>query len=91
MAKVVVTLRIMPESPDVDLNNLEKKVLKKIKDVIGNTETKVEREAIGFGLNALKIFFVMDEQRGTDKIEDAVRNIKDVQSVDIIDVRRAIG
>ena len=91
MAKVVVTLRIMPESPDVDLNNLEKKVLKKIKDIIGDTETKVEIEAIGFGLNALKVLFVMDENKKVDVIEEGVKKIKDVQSVDVTDVRRAIG
>ena len=91
MARVVVTLKIMPKNPDIDLDNLQKEVLKKIKDAFGNTETKAEREAIGFGLNALKIFFVMDENKKTEEIENSVRKIKEVQSVDIIDVRRAIG
>ena len=63
MAKVVVTLKIMPDSPKVNLDVLQKAALKKIKDAIGDTETKVEKEAIGFGLNALKIFFVMDENK----------------------------
>ncbi len=91
MAKVVVTLKIMPESPKTDLDKLQKKVLEKIKNVIGDTETKVEKEAIGFGLNALKILFVMDENKNVDIIEDGVRKIKEVQSVDVTDVRRAIG
>ena len=91
MAKVVVTLKIMPESPDVDLDNLQKKVLKKIRDAFGDTETKVEREAIGFGLNALKILFVMDENKKTETLENSIREIEEVQSVDVVDVRRAIG
>ncbi len=91
MAKVVVTLKIMPESPDVDLDNLQKKILKKIKDAFGETETKVEREGIGFGLNALKILFVMDENKKTETLENSIREIEEVQSVDVVDVRRAIG
>ncbi len=91
MARVVVTLRIMPEGPDVDLDSLQKEVLKRIKNAVGDTETKVEREAIGFGLNALKILFVMDENKKTDDIENSVKMIKEVQSVDVTDVRRAIG
>ena len=91
MAKVVVTLKIMPESPDVNLDNLQKKILKKIKDAFGDTETKVEKEPIGFGLNALKIFFVMDESKKTESLENSIKNIDEVQSVDVVDVRRAIG
>ena len=55
MAKVVVTIKIMPESPDVSLNDLEKEALKVIKGFAGDTETKVEKEPIGFGLVSLKI------------------------------------
>ena len=91
MAKVVVTLRVMPESPEVNLDQLQKEVLKIIKNVVGDTETKVEKQPIGFGLNALKILFVMDENKKTDDIENRVRNLEEVQSVDVTDVRRAIG
>lgn len=91
MAKVVVTLKIMPESPSVNLDNLQKEALKKIKDSIGDTETKVEKEAIGFGLNAIKILFVMDENKNVEIVENLVRKIKNVQSAEVIDVRRAIG
>lgn len=91
MAKVVVTLKIMPESPSVNLDNLQREALEKIKDSIGETETKVEREAIGFGLNALKILFVMDENKNVEIVENSVRKIKNVQSAEVIDVRRAIG
>ena len=81
----------MPDSPKVNLDVLQKAALKKIKDAIGDTETKVEKEAIGFGLNALKILFVMDEDKNVDVIESSVKKTKGVQSVDVTDVRRAIG
>ncbi|MEK6856875.1 MAG: elongation factor 1-beta [Nanoarchaeota archaeon] len=91
MAKVVVTLRVMPESPEVNLDQLQKEVLKIIKNVVGDTETKVEKQPIGFGLNALNVLFVMDENKKTEDIENRVRNLEEVQSVDVTDVRRAIG
>jgi len=92
MARVVITLKIMPKSPDVDLDDLSKKALKKIKNFAGNTETKIQKESIGFGLNALKILFVADESKSNlDPLENSIRNIKGVNSAEVTDVRRAIG
>ena len=92
MAKVVVTLKIMPESPDIDLDDLSQEVLKKVKNFAGNTETKVQKESIGFGLSALKILFVVDESKSNlDPLENSIRDIEGVNSVEVEDVRRAIG
>ena len=92
MAQVVVTLKIMPESPDIDLSHIEIKANKKIKDFAGNTETKSEEEPIAFGLKALKIIFVMNEEKGsTEELEKKISSINGVNSVEVIDVRRAIG
>lgn len=92
MASVVVTLRIMPVSPDVDLDGIQDKALAKIKVFVGDKETKVEQEPIAFGLKALKILFVMDESKGsTESLEDDIADIDGVQSVEVTDVRRAVG
>jgi len=92
MAKAVVTLKIMPESPDIDLKALEKKAKEKIKNFCGETETKTEIEPVAFGLKALKIFFVMDEAKGSpDPVAEKIAVLEGVNSAEIIDVRRAIG
>lgn len=92
MVNVVITLRVMPESPNVNLENLQKKVLNKINKFTGNKETKTEIEPVAFGLKALKIIFVMDENKGsTEKLENKINLIDGVKSVEVIDVRRAIG
>jgi len=92
MAKVIATLKIMPESPDVNLEELQKKVEKSITDFAGETETKAETEPIAFGLNALNIIFVMEEEKGsTEDLENAIADLKGVNSVEVTDVRRAIG
>ena len=92
MAKAVVTLKIMPESPEIDLSGIEEEVREKIKSFSGNEEIRAEQEPIAFGLKALKITFVMDESKGSpDALEEDLRSIEGVNSVETIDVRRAIG
>jgi len=92
MAKVIVTMKIMPTSPDVDLTGIEEKTISIIKEFTGETETKTEIEPIAFGLKALKILFVMDESKGsTDSVESKVSKIDGINSVEVTDVRRAIG
>lgn len=92
MARIVVTLKIMPESPETDFEPIEADSKKLVEKFAGRTETKTEYEEIGFGLKALKLTFIMDEAKGgTDAIEDQIRNVNGVQSVEVIDVRRTIG
>jgi elongation factor 1-beta len=91
MAKVVVTITIMPESPDTDLKGLEVKATEKIKR-FGGDVGKVECEPIAFGLKALKLIFVMEESIGsTETLEEDIKKIHGIQSVETTDVRRAIG
>jgi len=92
MTNVIITLKIMPKSPEVDLSKLEEKAKEKIVEFAGEGETKTEEEPIAFGLKALKILFVSDEAKGsTEELEKQIAEIKDVQSVEVVDVRRAIG
>ena len=92
MARVVVTLKIMPKRPDSDISLIERKAKEEIKKFAGNTEIKSEQEPIAFGLKALKILFVMDESKGsTEELENKIKQIKAVNSVEAVDVRRAIG
>ena len=47
---------------------------------------------IAFGLKALDILFVMDEAKGsTEELEKTVSQIEGVESVEVPDVRRAVG
>ena len=82
----------MPESANIDLKDLEGNIMEEIRKFAGDTENKREIEPVAFGLNALKITFVMDESKGsTEYLENKIRLIEGVNSVEIIDVRRAIG
>lgn len=90
MAEIIITFKIMPEDLEVDLKELEKE----IKDFLNKHGEvgRIEREKIAFGLEALIVMFIRDEAKGsTDFIEDIMRNMDGVQSVEVTDVRRAIG
>ena len=92
MSRVVVTIKIMPESPESDISLLQINAEGEIKKFAGDTEFKTEQEPIAFGLTALKIIFVMDESLGsTETLEENIKNIDGVNSVEVIDVRRAVG
>jgi len=92
MAKALVTVKIMPESVDVDLEKIEGKVKESIRDVYGEIgEIRVEEEPIAFGLRALKFTFIIDESMGTDAIEEELADLEGVANAQVIDFRRTLG
>jgi len=92
MAKVIITLKIMPDSPETDLDKIKEQTKILITEFAGEGEMKTEQEPIAFGLKALKILFVADEAKGsTDELETKINLIEGVSSVETTDVRRAIG
>ena len=91
MAKLVITLNVMPSSTEVSLTRLEEKVREEIAK-FGGGIGKVERELIGFGLEVVKFIFIWDENKGgTDKLEESIRKMEEVSSAEVSDVRRGIG
>ncbi len=89
MGTALVQLKIMPESPNTNLEELKEKAKNKISEIQGEI-TNFEEQDIAFGLKALIAFIRLDETIDTSKIEDSVNEIPEVSSVDIIDHRRAL-
>ncbi len=91
MARVIVTLKVMPTGPEVDLDKISKEAEKIIFDFEG-TIMENTKQPIGFGLVALHIKFNMDEKKGsTEPIEDLIRQAEGVESVEVIAISRAFG
>jgi elongation factor 1-beta len=91
MARVVVTVTINPDSPDVDLNKIEEEAKEKI-GKHGADYGRTEFEPLAFGLKAIKIIFIMDEKKGIpDELIDEISKLTGVASARITDVRRTIG
>ena len=91
MAEVLVKIKIMPESPEIDLD----KVKEEINGMVEKFDAKLMQsniEPIAFGLKAMNITLLWKEDRGsTDELEKKILGITGVQSVEVTDVRRAIG
>ncbi|WP_295619719.1 elongation factor 1-beta [uncultured Methanobrevibacter sp.] len=74
MGEVVNTLKVMPESPEVDLEALK---------------AAITDEPIAFGLVALNVVFIVEDgEGGTGPTEDAVTALANVASAEITDSRR---
>ncbi|HNR26208.1 MAG TPA: elongation factor 1-beta [Methanobacteriaceae archaeon] len=87
MGDVVATIKLMPESPDVDLEKIKADVEKSIPS--GTELHKIEEEPIAFGLVALKVMVVVgDAEGGTEPVEENLAQVDGVNSVEVVDVRR---
>lgn len=92
MANAIVTVKIMPTSPEVDLTKVEAAAKEKITAYAGEGETKTEINPVAFGLKELRIIFVVDEAKGSpDPIAEEIAKLDGVNSAEIVDVRRAVG
>ena len=86
MGEVAAILKVMPENPDVNLDDL-KETIKNAVD--SESFEKIEEEPIGFGLVALNVTIVVDDgEGGTEPAEKTIADIDDVQTVEVTDVRR---
>lgn len=92
MADVIVKLRVMPSSTAIDLKKLGENCKKKISEFGVKAFYSVTEEPIAFGLKALDFMFLIDEKNSnTDILEAKAKEAEGVESVQILDVRRAVG
>ncbi|MDY6775367.1 MAG: elongation factor 1-beta [Halobacteria archaeon] len=87
MAKVAAQIKVMPTSPDVDLDSLRERLEGTLPEnaKISNVDT----EDVAFGLTALIVTVVVpDEAGGTEAVEEAFGDVDDVESVSVEDVGR---
>jgi len=82
MGDVAVIIKVMPESPEVDLEALKALIKEKLP---GTMDMVVE--PIGFGLSSLKLAIVVPDGEGTtEEAEATLRTLEGVESAEIISV-----
>lgn len=92
MGTAIVTVKVMPVSPETDLESIKEEVTKIVREFAGERDTKATIEPVAFGLKCLNYIFVMDEDLGSpDVVAEKVQELEGVQSAEVSDVRRAIG
>lgn len=93
MANAIVTMRIMPEGLEVDLEKVATKAEAKIDAFVGkHMEKQVSFQPVAFGLKAVEIMFMMNEALGSpDVVADSIATIDGVQNAEVTNVTRAMG
>jgi len=91
MATAAIQFKVMPENLETNLKKLEEQIKSKIESFKSGVFNEAKEEPIAFGLKALIITFALSEDEEVDSVENAIKKIKGVSSVELIDYRRAIG
>ncbi|MEM5866564.1 MAG: hypothetical protein QXG39_01445, partial [Candidatus Aenigmatarchaeota archaeon] len=73
MVEVIVEMKIFPKNVEIDIDDLERKIIDKI------SPERIEKEPVAFGLVALKIVkMVKDEEGQMDELERRIREVEEV-------------
>ena len=83
-------MKIMPKSPEANLNNIQKGI-EQILNRKNIKNFKFEIQPIAFGLKALIVLFGWPEEEELNTLEENIQKISEVGSLEILDMRRAIG
>jgi len=90
MGLAVVKIKLMPSSPETDLGKIQKAVKDLLeKDNVKNS--RFEEEPIAFGLKAIIVMFGWPEEKPLEELEKSLSEIENVRSVEVVDMRKAIG
>ena len=82
MGSVAVIVRVMPVSPEVDLEKLKRALKEKLPGI-----QDIQEEPIGFGLKAIKLAAIVNDAGGeTDAIEGKLNSIPGVERAEIVEV-----
>lgn len=87
MGEVVTTIKLMPDSPDVDLEALKANIENGLPD---DAELhKIDEEPIAFGLVALNVMVVVEDGEGaSEATEEFLANLEGVSNIEVTDIRR---
>ncbi|PSP96276.1 elongation factor 1-beta [Halobacteriales archaeon QS_5_70_17] len=87
MGKVAAKLTVMPNDPEVDLDELQERLENSLPE--GAKINGFERDDVAFGLVALQpTVIVPDDAGGTEAVEEAFSGVDGVESVTVENVGR---
>ena len=89
MGQVNIRIKFMPSGVSVNLEKMKEEI-KKLLEKHGGKGSIFSEEPIAFGLKAVIATFLYPEEKEFEPVENELAKIRDVNSVQIIDMRRAL-
>lgn len=89
MGQINFKIKLMPTSPSVNLEKI-KHDFKSMIESHGGKSCSFTEEPIAFGLKAIIAMFLWPEEKEFEPTENKLSTIKDVSSVQVLDMRRAL-
>ena len=90
MGTALLRIKLMPTSPEVNFEEIKEKAQTIVEKNKGRN-CSFEEEPIAFGLKALIVSFDINEEQELDPVEEGLRNLENINSAQVIDMRRAFG
>ena len=90
MGTALLRIKLMPSSPEINLEKVKEKAKTIVEESKGRN-CRFEEDPIAFGLKALIVSFDIDEEQELEPIEEGLRNLENINSAQVIDMRRAFG
>ena len=92
MARAIITFKLMPESPDIDLAPIREQALAIAKEQGAIGQMQAKEDPIAFGLKAVLILGMYTvEGSDFDAIAEKMGNISGVQSAEVAKMDLALG
>jgi len=89
MGTAGIKIKIMPTSPEVNLEEIKNNAKALIEEKEGKN-CRFEEEPIAFGLKAVMTFFEWPEEKELEELEEKLKAMPNVNSAEIIDIRRLL-
>lgn len=84
MADMMIVYRVMPEDGDIEYTELESVTKSTVESYHKSVKVKdVSAVSVGFGLQAVKIKFTIDENCGSESLEEKLKELEQVGDVTV--------